>query len=186
MAAILQPTLWRTCRVIANSTRLGIFAFLVKNPNQAVTSVAEQFKISVPSASEHLRLLESRGLLVVRRTRKWVRYRVAPPNSDNLGAALATAMRAVFQWNEEAAQDIFRSVTAFTHPRRVEIFRHLESGPKSFKQIGRASQTSFSALYRHLKKLESRGFVRQQNGVYVATEPADRLQCELIRLAAGR
>jgi DNA-binding transcriptional ArsR family regulator len=184
MAAVLQPTLWRTCRVIANAARLEIFAFLLKNPGQPVTSVAEHFNISLSSASEHLRLLESRGLLSVQRARRWVKYRVVPSDRENPGSALAIAMKTVFQRDRNAAQSIFKSATAFTHPRRVEVFRLLRDGPKSFDQLRHASRISLWALYRHLKKLEVRGFVRLQKRFYVTTEPTDALQRELARLAA--
>ena len=36
----LQPTLWRTCRVIANRTRLQILALLLRQPGQTVSAVA--------------------------------------------------------------------------------------------------------------------------------------------------
>ncbi|MBM3889971.1 MAG: helix-turn-helix transcriptional regulator, partial [Verrucomicrobia bacterium] len=63
----LRPTLWRTCRVIANPTRLKIFALLAEQPGQTVSGVADRLKLPLSEASESLRALEARGLLTARR-----------------------------------------------------------------------------------------------------------------------
>ncbi len=63
----LRPTLWRTCRVLANRTRLKIYALLLRQPGQTVSAIAEQLKLPLPAASHYLRALEARGLLAVRR-----------------------------------------------------------------------------------------------------------------------
>ena len=54
-APALQPTLWRTCRVLANRTRLQIFGLLRRQPNQTVSAVAQHLKLSLPVASQYSR-----------------------------------------------------------------------------------------------------------------------------------
>jgi hypothetical protein len=41
MSPSSQPTLWRTCRVLANRKRLQTLALLIQQPNQTVSTVAE-------------------------------------------------------------------------------------------------------------------------------------------------
>ena len=67
----IQPTLWRTCRVVANRKRLQTLALLIRKPNQTVSAVAERMRLSVPAASQYLRALEARGLLTCRRVVDW-------------------------------------------------------------------------------------------------------------------
>ena len=47
----LQPTLWRTCRVLANRTRLKICARILQQPDQTVSAIAERLKLPLPAAS---------------------------------------------------------------------------------------------------------------------------------------
>src|SRR2546421_4014919 len=72
-----QPTLWRTCRVLANRKRLQMLALLIRQPNQTVSTVAHQMRLSLPAASQYLRALEGRGLLTCRRVGLQVGYRPA-------------------------------------------------------------------------------------------------------------
>ena len=65
----LQPTLWRTCRVLANRTRLRMFHLLLHQPGQTVSAIAERLGLTVPVASQNLRALEARGLLALSRSK---------------------------------------------------------------------------------------------------------------------
>ena len=70
----LTPSLWRTCRVIANHTRLRLFAALDRQQPQCVSELAGQLDLTLPVASQALRSMEARGLLTVRRIRRRVEY----------------------------------------------------------------------------------------------------------------
>jgi len=70
-----RPTLWRTCRVLANRTRLRIFRRLAQQPGQTVSDVARRLRLSLPVTSQYLRALEARGLLSARRVGLRVTYR---------------------------------------------------------------------------------------------------------------
>jgi DNA-binding transcriptional ArsR family regulator len=96
-AEISQPTLWRTCRVIANQKRLEIFECLVQTPGQTVTSVAQHCSLPLSVASESLRMLESRGLLTVQRVGRWVKYRLCSGPGGRANSGLVAALRTTFQ-----------------------------------------------------------------------------------------
>src|SRR6266404_7771673 len=164
----LRPTLWRTCRVLANHNRLRIFHSLLLRPDQTVSAIANRFKLSLPIASESLRLLESRSLLTARRSGKYVKYRVVPTSRDNLKSRLAAELRVIFHERtlSKASDTIFQLVTAFTHPRRIGIFRALRMKPRTFDQIQAATGISALALSRHVKKLETRRFIECRDGLY--------------------
>jgi len=179
----LQPTLWRTCRVIANRTRLEMFGLLLQRPGQTVSAVAEHLNQPLPVTSQSLRALEARGLLVSRRVGRSVEYRITPTTGDGHPSHLVAALRLIFQRGTEPVEASFRLATAFTHPRRIEIFRTIQAEPRTLAQIRAATHISSWALLRHLRKLEVRGFVTCRLGLYVATKGVDGLGRELARLA---
>ncbi len=181
----LRPTLWRTCRVLANRTRLRILTLLLRNPDQPVSAVADQLQLPLPIASVYLRAMESRGLLVARRAGRRVRYSPASNKSETPLCALLTALRMLVRTQPGAAEIIFRAATAFTHPRRIEIYRALENGSQRFEQLRRTTQIPAPSLRRHLGKLRARGFVTSQAGCFITGQRSDALGRELARLAAS-
>jgi DNA-binding transcriptional ArsR family regulator len=184
-SAPLQPTLWRTCRVLANRTRLEMLAVLLETPGQTVSAIAAHFKITLSMASQSLRALEARSLLIVRRVGRRVSYRHAPSAGESIASRLGAAVRMALQRDPEAIETIFKQVTAFTHPRRIEIFRHLCQRPHTLSQLQAVTRISEPALARHLRKLTMRGFVTPQHGLYAVGTPGNALGRELARLAAS-
>jgi hypothetical protein len=73
---ILQPTLWRTCRVLANRNRLQLLELLIEEPSQTVSLLAKRLRLSAK--------LEARGFV----TQKAGRY-AAVERADALGRELA-------------------------------------------------------------------------------------------------
>src|SRR5437667_12654344 len=117
-----QPTLWRTCRVLANRERLQIVAHLARQTTQTVSSVARHVKLSLPTASQYLRALEARGLLTCRRVGPRVEYCLAYGRSEGAAKRIVAALRLVLGRAGDRFERVFKSATAFTHPRRVELF----------------------------------------------------------------
>lgn len=179
----LQPTLWRTCRVLANRVRLQMFLAVYRQPGQSVSTIAVRLNLSLPVASAYLRALEARGLLVARRVGRQVNYRLAPADAATPGAEIAAALKPGFRNENVPVGTLFKLVTAFTHPRRAEIFRAIHARPRTLLEIQTFTGISIPALVRHLKKLESRGFVGCHSGYYVAIHRTDVLGRTLAKLA---
>jgi DNA-binding transcriptional ArsR family regulator len=180
-----QPTLWRTCRVLANRQRLRILTVLIRQPGQTVSSVARQMRLSLPAASQYLRALEGRGLLTCRRGGLRVEYRPVARTNEGGGGAIATALRMLVGRRHRSPDVLFKLATAFTHARRIEVYRAVKNGADSFVRVRAATQISARALARHLAKLEARGFVKNEGDVYVVTNHAHPLGRVLARLAAS-
>ena len=178
-----QPTLWRTCRALANRTRLRILALLIDDPGQRVTAVAEQLEMSVPAASLNLRALEARGLLQARRSGKYVEYSpVSDADAEPLGELLK-ALRSQLRRGSGAVDEIFQAATAFTHPRRIELFRQIHAGEADLAQLRRATRISARALHRHAAKLEARHLIRCEGGVFAEKDSSQPVERALVRLA---
>ena len=181
----LQPTLWRTCRVLANRTRLQMLRLLLQEPGLTVSGVAQRLHLPLPVASQYLRAMEARGLLTVRRSGRRVQYQPPSADASGPGAVLLAALRQVFHRESRPEETLFKLATAFTHPRRIEVFRALQQQPRNVQQLQTATRLSHWALRRHLRKLEQRGFVAQQQSHYAVAPVAGTFERALARLAAG-
>ena len=176
------PTLWRTCRVLANRKRLQILALLIRQPNQTVSTVAGHMKLSMPAASQYLRALEARGLLTCRRVGLRVEYRPSAATREGAAGEILPALRLVFRRRAQPIEALFKLATAFTHPRRIEVFRAVKDGADSFHKLQTATRIPGRALSRHLAKLEARGFLKNEMEIYALTDhahPFGRVLAEL-------
>jgi DNA-binding transcriptional ArsR family regulator len=183
-AGRLKPTLWRTCRVLANRTRLKILQLVVLKTGLPVTEIARRLDLSVSVASKYLRELNARGLLKATRQAAEVHYWPEADNSLPHAAALLGALSSVFHRQESPIIFIFSKATAFTHPRRILLVRHLAGQPAKFREIRICTGISAAALKRHLGKLMTRGFVcRGPHGVYAIARSKSLLEATLLKLA---
>lgn len=179
----LSPTLWRTCRVLANRVRLRMLGVLLRHDEMAVSAVARAVGVSDVVASQELRALGARGLLAARRDGLWVFYRVSPDPSIRGTMELLSALRRAFSGRTQPAEAVFRLTTAFTHPRRIEIVRFLADGAMTSEALSRSSTIGRRALERHLAKLARRGFVRKVKGEWHLVCPRHPLAVALLQLA---
>ena len=182
----LRPTLWRTCRVLANRRRLRILGWLLAHPNQSVSSVAQRLRLSLPVTSRYLRALEARGLTRTRRAGPWVCYRPEAHPSVPGAIALLKAIRRVFATADDPVEMIYRNATAFTHPRRLRIMRVLGASGRTMESLRREAGLSRRALSRHLRKLASRRFVVRQADRCRRASPRGRFARVLLELACGQ
>lgn len=155
----LAPTLWRTCRVLANRVRLRILAELLEHPEQNVSRIAARLRLSLPVASRYLRELNARGLIEARRSGRLVVYHSNADRSVRGAAALLQVLKRTFATEPQPVEMIFRQVTAFTHPRRLTIVRALRLHDQTIISLQMETGLSKRVLSRHLRKLKSRGFI---------------------------
>lgn len=149
-----------------------------------MSAVAARLKHPLSLASENLRALEARGLLAAKRVGKHVKYLPGDSAANPAAHDLVVVLRKALLREKHPFETIFRLATAFTHPRRIEVFRALQGEPRTAAQIQQATRISERAVRRHLWKLESRGFVVYRIGRYAAVNRSDAFGRELVRLAA--
>lgn len=181
----LHPTLWRTRRVLANATRLGLFEQLASKQPQSVSELAERLALTLPVASQSLRALESRGLLNARRIRRRVEYRIIADDRAGSLVDLVMALRRTLRDNPDSTQAVIKIATGFTHPARIEIYRALQSGPLTREQIQVVTRVSFQAMSRHLRKLVSRGYIVVVERKFQQAKHPHAIGQALASLAAG-
>lgn len=135
-----------------------------------------------PNASNQLRQLSAMGLVAYRRKKMNVIFRADACGEAEDAAILLRALKRC--WGESVSfADVIRQATAFTHERRIEIIRALESGDLSYNELVGVTGMSSSALSRHLHKLEVRGFIRCMNSQYGVCRPESVLGAALLKIA---
>jgi DNA-binding transcriptional ArsR family regulator len=183
----LQPTLWRTCRVLAGRRRLALLGWVHAKRSAGVTELARLTGLPVAVASQELRRLQSRGLLQARRSGRDVGYRFEADLSVQDAVRLVPALRDGFRRDAKGfPARCFRLATGFTHVRRIDIVRSLAAGACAFDGLSRRTGIQKSALARHLAKLVRRGLVDRTRGLYRLPVKPMGLARHLLDLALHR
>jgi DNA-binding HxlR family transcriptional regulator len=180
-----RPTLWRTCRVIANSTRLSLLNELFKVGELHVADLARRIGTSDHNATTQLRALNARGLILSRRQKMRVIYRAEANREVDSAIKLLKALNVSFQ-QSLPKETVIRMATAFTHERRIEIVRALDGSKKTFYELRETTGMSAPSLSRHIRKLETRGFVIRTSERYCLARPENCLGRTLLKLALAR
>lgn len=181
-----HPTIWRTCRVLANARRLACLRAVLLSPGATVGEVAAAAKVPQDQASLCLRALQARGLLHSKRQSRWVRYDPTPDPLVPVAAPILAGISQAVLKERLPEEALIRCLTAFTHPRRLTLLRHLkEKAPMTFSNLARAGRMSETALFRHLKKLADRGLVREADEKWTLHPKPCPLAKVLLSVAAG-
>ena len=190
-------------RALANRARIRILRLLTVIGEMSVTQIGEATGVEASLISGHLRVLASAGLVWRRRSGRIVRYRLAEKAGNPVTAAVLRMLPHAFGWVDSkkpatvAAADraghdtdsdaaLFACFTAFTHPRRLQIIRHLaRHGTTPSTELGASLSMSMPACMRHLAKLHRRGFLRRKSvarrGHYALAGGQGRVQRTVLR-----
>lgn len=158
--------IWKVCRVLANETRLQILKRLFEGESLCVTGIAEFEGITTVVASRHLRLLHESSLLSQKTEGKWTFYKVKSDPEFTITQKMYSPLRNQLAGGKGQIPKVIKSVTAFTHPRRIEIVKQLGAEPLAFDELKDRCSISSRAMTRHLNKLISRGFVENDSNMY--------------------
>lgn len=180
----LHPTVWRTCRVLSSESRLKLLWKLFQEGEGSVTSLGKALGLPEPLASRYLRALNARGLISSQRRKKYVFYRPeANPEVEHAERMLTTLRNGYDRFMPLSL--VAHQMTAFTHPRRIDIVRALNAGACDEAQLSIRTHISPQALYRHLKKLLGRGFIEKTGGEVRLRSQTDELAEVLLNIALG-
>jgi predicted ArsR family transcriptional regulator len=171
--------------VLANPTRQRILEMLLAKAPLDVSTVARSAGIDLPTASRHLRALQSRGLLAAEAAGRHLFYRPWADPSVAQAAPMLAALKASIQRHEPIPARL-QALTAFTHSRRILILRTMAAGASKAESLTAGCRIPSRALYRHMDKLKRRGVVRAQNAAswqLVRSEPG--LLLDLVTLVLG-
>jgi len=126
----------------------------------SMTRLAQSVGLSASSASKHLRALNSRGLIKAERRGLYLFYSAEANTEVDCASELLEALRECYS-NAVSHSQIIRWTTAFTHPRRIAIVRALNGAGLPAAALSIKTHISPESLFRHVRKLEKRGFVKK-------------------------
>ncbi len=178
----LRPTLWRTCRVLANPIRLNLLRELFSAKELSVTALATSSGLPEKLTSPQLRTISARGLITSRTEGRWVFY------SDKANPAVEHANTILILVRECCKmgmknEEVIHYATAFTHQRRIDIVGRLQQKAMTSQELSLATQISPPALNRHLRKLINRGMVECSDKQYALKIPSNPLGQALLQIA---
>jgi len=185
MSEILEPTLWRSCRTLANHTRLSLLKAMIDEPPLCVQTLAVRCKLKKSVCSQYLRILNARGFLQASRRGRWVDYSLgANPSvkhADDLLKAVVRALRGCVSNKEYAT--VLKDLTIFTCPRRIFMVRVIQANPdRSPSELSTLCHIPYKTLHRQLKKLERRAVIIQKNTCVTLCRPLRPLAKTLLNL----
>ena len=156
----LNPTLWRTCKMLAGKTRVRLLRQLHAHPGQSVSSLGKRVGIHQPAASQELRRIQSRGLLQAEHRGSSLIYRTAADPQVSTAAPLLKAIQSALSGlPPERDEDMCAIATGLSHERRIRILRALISGPHSPLDLQYTLHIPAQPFRKPMLTLRASGFV---------------------------
>lgn len=166
----LNPTVWRTCRVLSGLTRLQLFRQIVQCPGQNVSQLAERARIGISDASQELRRLQSRGLLRRTSQRMSVIYLPIADPQVSSAAPLLKALQGALAGEPAHLEEIANMAKGLGSERRVAIVRALRQGPQREDQLALRIGCTAGILKKNLIRLKAGGWI-QKEGRQIVLRP---------------
>lgn len=183
----LNPTLWRTCRMLSGLIRVQLLRQLLEHPERSVSELALAVGIGTSDGSQELRRIQSRGFLQAERKGPYVIYRLASdPQVPSAGPLLEAVRKTMLCTESDEDGLINRIAFGLAHPRRISIAKALMSGPQSSRALAVSAQIPTPAVSRHLSLMEACGWIDRQKSNVILTPPAHLLAEELVRQVRTR
>lgn len=82
-------TLEQQLRAVANARRLAILSYLKSNKGAVVADIAAAIRVSMPAASQHLRILKAAGIVEHKKRGLQVTYRLSLKQHSVLHSVLS-------------------------------------------------------------------------------------------------
>lgn len=183
----LRPTLWKTCRVLANNKRLNLLRVLrLLDGEMMIKEIAKQAALSVATCGQYLKHIQARGLIAVSRRGKCGFYRLSPDKLINESDPLLHALLRAFDL-KFTNYSIRKELTSFTHPVRVKLVQILAQEPLlDYGSLAAKLNMTVRSLPLHLDKLARRGVIGINGDSIQLLPPRNHLAAVLRKLAIDR
>lgn len=186
----LNPTLWRTCKMLTGQTRLRLLRLLVASPGECVSALGKRVGIKPSAASQELRRIQSRGLLQAERHGVHLIYRpAADPQVASADPLLKAIQAACAVFPPERDGDMAVIAAGLSHERRIRIVRFLLEGSLARSDLQSAVRIPDHPFHAHLATLLDSGFVtRSRNRLQFAVpnHPLAKALVKLLRQGVAR
>lgn len=182
----LNPTLWRTCRVLAGHTRIRLMRELLAHPHHYVSLLAQAAGIGESAASQELRRLQSRGLLRRHQAGGRVYFWPIPdPQVASAAPLLAALIETLSHHPADQDAALCRLAMGLGHERRIHMARILASGPTTSIELQRKTGIPRDSLQRHLQRMQEAGLLQVARNRITLVWPRHPLARALSRLISA-
>ncbi len=178
----LHPTLWRTCRTLANPTRLRLLQLLLERPGSNVSQLAERLDLGISAASQELRRLQSRGLIKRTIQGPSVIYLPVPDPQVPSAAPLLKALQAAWEADRNGSEAIARLAKGLACERRISLVRALVPQPQPSDQWAHLVRTRSDNLKKHVRILRESGWVTKIDKRFALLPAGHPVQATLLKL----
>ena len=186
----LNPTLWRTCKMLAGKTRIRLLRQLHAPVELSVSALGRRVGIREPAASQELRRIQSRGLLQAERRGQHVIYRMAADAQVATAGPLLKAIRSAFAcFPHERDEDMCVIAAGLSNERRIQILRALRKDHATLHDVRRDLKIPSYPFAMHLNILQASGFVvRTENRLHLAVpdHPLAKALAKLLQQGVAR
>ena len=159
----LNPTLWRTCKMLAGSKRVQMLRQLRECPGRSVTEIGVSVGVKRSDASQELRRIQSRGLLKSKRQGIPLVYRMeADPQVPSAAPLLKAIQTALASRLPEQDAEMCAIAKGLANERRVGIARILRDSPQTPLDLQMRLNLSAPALAKHIRSLVNSGFAEKR------------------------
>lgn len=178
----LNPTLWRTCRVLAGVHRLELLRLTLLEPGQNVSQMAKRLGIGISDASQELRRLQSRGLL--RRTcqGRSVTFMPIPDPQVPTAAPLLEVLKAALLRSRPDLAAFAGMAHALGHERRIALATALRTGPLNRIALATHVHSCPETIDWHVKTMLDGGLVVREGQGYALNPNCPPFLAALLRL----
>lgn len=180
---MLNPTLWRTCKMLAGKSRILLLRQIHAHPGQAVAELGRKVGLGHAAASQELRRIQSRGLLQAERRGSFVIYKLAADPQVPAAAPLLSAIQAAFAlYPQGNDSEICRVSGGLAHERRIRIVRTLLDRPSAFMDLQILLRIPAHPCHEHIQTLMKSGYVVRKDGQFHLAAPDHPLAKALLKL----
>ena len=182
-APLLNPTLWRTCRMLSGSTRIRLLRQMHSEPGQNVAALAQALGISHPFASQELRRIQSRGFLKRTHQGSSIVYLLhADPQVPTAAPLLKAVLNSLITLPHTRDMEMALIASGLAHERRIALASSLLGAPQTAGQLLAEIPMSSCCQTLHLRMLMNSGLIIQTQQRYQSRTPPHPLGRALIQL----
>lgn len=157
---ILTPTLWKTCRVVANPVRLRILRILMKEKALTVMDMVRLMAMPKGTVSLYLKELQARGFIHAKRKSVNVFYEFKSDPVVPQAAKVMDIVTALFR-EGKGDKDVIALFSALRTSNAVKMMACLlkDGGWVDCTVIGQRLRISLLTVLKHRRTLCRNGFV---------------------------
>ena len=179
----LNPSLWRTCRMLSGMTRIHLLRCLTEYPGRNVSQLASAVGVGLSATSQELRRIQSRGLLRTERRRAALLYHFGADPQVPSAASILKALHAALAISGSVEDQNIQAIAhGLGHLKRIALLKSLIDSPKSAFALHQELHMDRRTIGRHVHALLDSGLICREKHTLYCVPPTHPLAKALVKL----